>query len=103
MRYTRAWIVQRARGAAYALESPIGWMPRHQDLVWKGLEDFSEADFHHALSLDRTDWDAELLAQEELFIRLHDRLPGELRAVRELIQSALWRSPDHWEINPDPT
>jgi phosphoenolpyruvate carboxykinase (GTP) len=98
-----AWIVLRSKGAAYALESPIGWMPRHQDLVWKGLEDFSEADFHRAMSLNRADWNAELLAHEELFLKLHDRLPSELRAVRELILSALWRSPDHWEMNPDPT
>ena len=28
------WIVQRSQGRAFALESPIGWMPRYQDLTW---------------------------------------------------------------------
>ena len=36
------WIVDRSRGRAVGIESPLGWMPRYQDLNWKGLEDFSE-------------------------------------------------------------
>ncbi|NNE96958.1 MAG: phosphoenolpyruvate carboxykinase (GTP) [Acidimicrobiales bacterium] len=97
------WIVKRAKGEAYATESPLGWMPRHHDITWKGLEDFSEADFTEAMSIDRADWNAELLQHEELFTRLHDRLPGEMRAIRDLIRSALFRSPEHWEMTSDPT
>ncbi len=97
------WIVKRAKGEAYGLESPLGWMPRHQDITWKGLEDFSEADFHEAMSVDRDEWNAELLQHEELFTRLHDRLPGEMRAIRDLIRSALFRSPERWEMTGDPT
>jgi len=97
------WIVERSQGQAVSIESPLGWMPRHQDINWKGLEDFSEADFLKAMSVDRKEWNQELLDHEELFIKLHDRLPGELRSIRDLTSSALWRSPDHWEMNPDPT
>ncbi len=97
------WIVDRSRGRAYGLESPIGWMPRHQDLNWQGLEDFTNKDFRVAMSIDREDWDREILSHDELFIRLNDRVPRELLAVRDLMLSALWRSPDHWEMNPDPT
>ena len=97
------WIVERSRGRAVGIESPLGWMPRYQDLNWKGLEDFTEADFVQAMSIDRDDWNQEILAHDELFIRLNDRLPNELLAIRELTLSALWRSPEHWEMNPDPT
>jgi phosphoenolpyruvate carboxykinase (GTP) len=97
------WIVERSRGKAYALESPIGWMPRHQDLDWEGLEEFSEADFLAAMAVDRADWEREILSQDELFIKLFDRLPKELLAIRDLMLSAIWRSPDHWEMTPDPT
>jgi phosphoenolpyruvate carboxykinase (GTP) len=97
------WIVERSHGRAYALESPLGWMPRFEDLNWKGLEDFSEADFVQAMSIERDDWNKEILAHDELFIRLNDRIPKEMIAIRDLTLSALWRSPEHWEMNPDPT
>jgi phosphoenolpyruvate carboxykinase (GTP) len=97
------WIVERSRGKAYALESPLGWMPRYQDLDWEGLDGFGEADFLTAMAVDRTDWEREILSQDELFIKLFDRLPKELLAIRDLMLSAIWRSPDHWEMTPDPT
>ena len=38
------WIVQRVNGQTSAVESPIGWMPRYEDMDWTGLEDFSRED-----------------------------------------------------------
>ena len=78
-------------------------MPRFHDLDWTGLEDFSEADYLEAMSIDRDDWDNEILSHDELFIRLNDRIPKEMIDIRDLTLSALWRSPHHWEMNPDPT
>jgi phosphoenolpyruvate carboxykinase (GTP) len=92
------WIVERARGRAVSIESPIGWMPRYEDLDWRGMEDFGRARFHELMSVDRDAWVAELLLHEELFLKLYDRLPKEFRAVRDLTLSALWRSPQHWEV-----
>lgn len=90
------WVVERAHGHAVAIESPIGWMPRYQDLDWSGLN-FSEDQFHELMSVDRDDWNKEILSHEELFIKLYDRLPKEFLSIRELILSSLWRSPEHWE------
>jgi hypothetical protein len=38
-----------------------------------------------------------------LFMKLHTRLPTEMQAIRSLTASALWRSPDHWDMASDPT
>ncbi len=97
------WIVKRSHGQAVAIESPLGWMPRYEDLNWEGLEEFDEAKFSQCMSIDRSDWDAELLQHEELFIKLHDRLPKEMHAMKDLLASSLWRAPEHWEMNPDHT
>ncbi len=92
------WIVERANGHAVSTEGPIGWMPRHQDLDWSGLEEFSKSQFNELMSIDRAEWNAEILSHEELFIKLYDRLPKELLSIRDLTLSSLWRSPEHWEI-----
>ncbi len=91
------WIVARANGHAVSVESPIGWMPRYEDLDWRGL-DFSEEQFQELMSVDREAWNGEILSHEELFIRLYDRLPKELVNIRDLTLAALWNSPEHWEI-----
>jgi phosphoenolpyruvate carboxykinase (GTP) len=92
------WVVERAHGRAVSIESPIGWMPRYEDLDWRGLESFTPARFQALMAVEREHWNAEIISHEELFIRLYDRLPKELLAVRDLILSSLWRSPEHWEI-----
>jgi len=95
------WIVERVRGRAGGVESPIGWMPRYEDLDWRGLESFSPEKFDALMSLDRDEWKAEILQHDELFIGLYDRLPKELQFVRGLALSAIWRSPEHWGLAPE--
>jgi phosphoenolpyruvate carboxykinase (GTP) len=92
------WIVERANGRAVSIESPIGWMPRYEDMDWTGMDNFTEAQFHNVMSIDRDEWMSEILSHEELFIKLYDRLPKEMLNVRDLILSSLWRSPEHWEV-----
>jgi phosphoenolpyruvate carboxykinase (GTP) len=95
------WIVERARGRAVSIESPIGWMPRYEDLDWRGMEDFTRQQFNELMSVDRDAWQQELLSHEALFVKLYDRLPKELLFIRELILSSLWRSPERWELAPE--
>ncbi|HNP72630.1 MAG TPA: phosphoenolpyruvate carboxykinase (GTP) [Kouleothrix sp.] len=95
------WIVERARGRAVSIESPLGWVPRYEDIDWTGLEGFSKEQFDALMSVDRDVWQQELLSHDELFGRLYDKLPKEFIFMRELILSSLWRAPEHWELAPE--
>jgi phosphoenolpyruvate carboxykinase (GTP) len=92
------WIVARANGHAVGIEGPLGWMPRYEDLDWRGMEHFTPEQFHALMAIDRGAWVGEVQSHDELFAKLYDRLPKELIFTRELILSSLWRSPEHWEI-----
>lgn len=95
------WIVQRINGKASSAESPVGWMPRYEDIDWTGAENFSKDLFHKLMEVDREIWKQELLSHEELFERIYDKLPKEFLFMRELLLSALWRSPEHWGLQPE--
>jgi phosphoenolpyruvate carboxykinase (GTP) len=78
------WIVDRVHNRAGARETPIGWMPRFEDLDWMGL-DFDREQFEELQQFDRLAWRRELIGHEELFIDLHDHLPPEMVYERELL------------------
>jgi phosphoenolpyruvate carboxykinase (GTP) len=78
------WIVDRTKGRALARETPIGWMPRYEDMEWKGM-DLSKQKFEELQKFDREAWRKEVIEHEELFIGLHDHLPKEMVYERELL------------------
>ncbi|MGB7283008.1 MAG: phosphoenolpyruvate carboxykinase (GTP) [Candidatus Acidiferrum sp.] len=78
------WVVDRTKGRALARETPIGWMPRYEDMEWKGM-DLSKDRFDELQQFDREAWRKEVIEHEELFIGLHDHLPKEMVYERELL------------------
>jgi len=86
------WIIDRVNGIAHAAESPIGLVPRHEDIDWRGLEDFSPEKFGELMRIDAEKWKGELLSQEKLFAMLSDKLPKELVSIRQQILSNLVES-----------
>jgi phosphoenolpyruvate carboxykinase (GTP) len=82
------WIVDRCRGRAYAVETPLGWMPRLADIDLEGLS-ISAADFEKVQSVDLEAFKAEIAGQEELFLKLAGDLPKEMIFQRELLISRL--------------
>lgn len=91
------WVFDRIHGNGYAIESPLGWMPRYEDINWDGI-DFPKDKFEHLMSIDREEWKTEIGLHEELFIKIYDKLPKEFIQLRLLILSALWRSPEKWGL-----
>jgi phosphoenolpyruvate carboxykinase (GTP) len=82
------WVLQRTAGKAYGIETPLGWMPRPADM---DLEDLgiTTADFQKLQSINDEEYRAEMLSQEELFLKLSADMPKEMIFQRELLISRL--------------
>jgi phosphoenolpyruvate carboxykinase (GTP) len=94
------WIIERVEGEVSSIESPIGWVPKYEDIEWGELA-FTEEQYEQVMEVDREAWKNEILNHEELFSRMYDRLPKEFFFMRELLLSGLWRSPEHWSLAPE--
>jgi phosphoenolpyruvate carboxykinase (GTP) len=91
------WIVERVRGRGFAVESPLGFMPRRQDLEWSGL-DYPAEKFYELMAIDREAGLAEVRDHEVHFDKFYDRLPREFLFERELLKARLLRSAAKWEL-----
>jgi phosphoenolpyruvate carboxykinase (GTP) len=79
------WIVDRCRGRADADETPIGWVPNPKSFDLNGLSGFTVEQFEQLQAINEEEWRREVLMQDELFMKLHSRLPKELIFQRELL------------------
>ncbi|MCU0897483.1 MAG: phosphoenolpyruvate carboxykinase (GTP) [Burkholderiales bacterium] len=79
------WVVDRSRGHASGIETPLGWVPDYDDLEWTGLEKFTRDQFKAITSIKHDEWEVELQSHDELFARLRDRLPRQLQLRREML------------------
>ena len=82
------WIIDRCHGRAYAAETTLGWMPRAEDIDLEGL-DIDINDLRAMQTVENADVKAEIMSQEELFLKLAGDLPKEMIFQRELLISRL--------------
>jgi phosphoenolpyruvate carboxykinase (GTP) len=82
------WIIDRCRGRAYAVETPLGWMPRPQDIDLEGIN-VTTAQLEVIQTIRHDEVKKELLSHEELFLKLAGDLPKEMIFQRELLISRL--------------
>jgi phosphoenolpyruvate carboxykinase (GTP) len=82
------WIVERAKFGGKAMETPIGWVPRYEDIDWTGL-DYPRRKWDEVMAVDRSVWKLQTLQHEELFLQLSEHLPKELIFEREMLVSRL--------------
>ncbi len=85
------WIVDRVRGRAVSVEGPLGWMPRYEDLDWRGAN-FTKQQFDAVMSTKKDEWIPELASHDDLYFKLFDTLPREFPSVRNLLIAGLFRA-----------
>jgi phosphoenolpyruvate carboxykinase (GTP) len=77
------WIARRCQGSASGVETPLGIMPRFEDLTWAGLENkMSPSQFSELARVDAAAWKEELASHDELFGKFGARLPEALETRR---------------------
>ncbi|GAA5233959.1 phosphoenolpyruvate carboxykinase (GTP) [Verticiella sediminum] len=82
------WMFERLDGKADGVEHAFGITPGYEDLAWNGL-DFPQPLFERITRVEAALWAQELALHDELFEKLHERLPVELREVRERLAQRL--------------
>ena len=83
------WVVDRCSGRAQGAETPLGVIPRFEDLSWTGLERFERSRYEEITRVDEKLWGEELKSDDELFRRLATRLPQALEARRGTMHQRL--------------
>ena len=70
-------------------ETPLGLLPRYEDLDWTGLESFTRERFEEVTRVDSTAWRKEVKDHTELFDKLKTRMPKELYELRDQLERSL--------------
>jgi phosphoenolpyruvate carboxykinase (GTP) len=83
------WVIERCEGKAQAVKTPIGYMPRYEDIEWAGMEDFGPERFKELTSVDAGQWREEFADHDKLFEKLKARMPRELLEQRKRLEQAL--------------
>ncbi len=82
------WMLRRCAQSVDAEESPIGYLPRSQDLNTEGLQ-IGEAELRGLLSIDRQLWTQEAAEIRSYLQRYGERLPPEMLQQLERIERRL--------------
>lgn len=78
------WIIKRCEGEVDAVDSPIGYLPKAEDINLEGI-DFSIDQLKGLLEIDKEVWLHEVAEITEFYKQFGDRLPKELtKQLKEL-------------------
>jgi phosphoenolpyruvate carboxykinase (GTP) len=83
-----AWIFRRCEDKAGAEESPIGLLPRREDLDLEGL-DIDAAGLDQILSVNSDEWRQQIPQIREHYAQFGDRLPAELTGQLDALEERL--------------
>ena len=82
------WMIDRTESNAGAIETPIGFIPKIDDLDLSGL-DVKRKDIEKLLEFDKAGWQKELKEVRAFFRKLGDRMPEELMLEFQKMKDAV--------------
>lgn len=80
------WIIKRCEGKVDAVETPIGFVPKAEDINLEGL-DFSIDTLKEILTVDKAAWAKEAEGIEEFYKQFGDKLPQALKDQLETLKA----------------
>jgi len=83
------WILARCEGKVDAVETPIGFVPKPEDINIEGLDGVTVETVRGLLSVDREAWLADVENIREFYDFIGDRVPAELRAELDALKARL--------------
>jgi phosphoenolpyruvate carboxykinase (GTP) len=81
------WMLKRCKGETEAVETPLGYLPRPEDIELTDL-DVSEDDMKKLLEIDKDTWIEEIKGLEEFYSQF-DKLPEELTNCLATLKNSL--------------
>jgi phosphoenolpyruvate carboxykinase (GTP) len=85
------WIIRRVQGRVPAVDTPIGRIPRTDDLALEGL-DLPADDLAELFAIDTVSWLRESELTEEFYATFGDRIPAALHAELASLRYRLQRA-----------
>jgi phosphoenolpyruvate carboxykinase (GTP) len=79
------WMIDRCENKAGAAESPIGWVPRWEDIDLEEMEGLPADTLAELLSVKPDEWRKELEGQQKFFDTLKPDMPDEIIAQHDKV------------------
>lgn len=83
------WILDRCEGKVDAVESPIGYLPKPEDINVEGLEDVTIDTIRELLNVDRDLWKDDVAGVREFYNKIGNRVPAEFYEELDALETRL--------------
>ena len=83
------WIIDRCEGKVEAVETPIGYEPKPEDINVEGLDGITTETVADLLSVDKDLWKEEAKGIEEFYKKFGDKLPKEMSDELKALEARL--------------
>ena len=83
------WILERCENKVSAIDTPIGYIPKAEDICIDGLEEVTLDIVKDLLSVDKELWKADAAGAREFYEKIGGRTPEELYEELSILESKL--------------